>query len=173
MAGTLIAYRGLIIRGAFLRVRMKIALFCSVLYCFVCPMLVSAFVGVKWRVLLWFSEPAKHTRLLSRARTSRGERESERERQSKSDSWHCRGVSVVSMSGSLYVCTCLLMLFWHDGVLLFIFVRHKMFRRTHGILHKVPARTGSALKKKEEKKKKSCGAAHAQLFRDYPQEVTD
>lgn len=37
MAGTLIAYRGLIIRGEFSRVRMKIAvLFRSVLYCFVC-----------------------------------------------------------------------------------------------------------------------------------------
>lgn len=35
MAGTLIAYRGLIIRGAFLRVRMKLAVFCSVavLFC--------------------------------------------------------------------------------------------------------------------------------------------
>lgn len=43
--------------------------------------------------------------------------------------------------------------------LLFISVRHNMFRKTHRILHKVPARTGFALTKK-----KSCGAAHTQLL---------
>lgn len=53
----MIAYRGLIIRGAFSLVRMEIAMVCSVLYCSVCPVIL--FVGV-----LTLAAALKHTETL-------------------------------------------------------------------------------------------------------------